>query len=234
MDWRVKKKKKEQTRSLMLSVFSWGCKNMQRLLAPEQIESGQEDKALRRQITLHVSFNPSIYVSSAQVRIFPYLIGRESAFADNLKWMACANKGLGLFDKHFSRQLPIRASRTFWCGVSRRDMRLRMYRVCVVWLCVCVCVCVTCVSMCVCAGSDSFCQEAMKWHLGGVRGQSSLIPLPVRVSPPWLLAADGSHVSTLRMSALWKGKSQPGKQITEWLRGDEPQTSFPIQTPTVG
>ncbi|KAK3512976.1 hypothetical protein QTP70_033865 [Hemibagrus guttatus] len=27
-----------------------------------------------------------------KVRIFPYLIGRESAFADNLKWMACANK----------------------------------------------------------------------------------------------------------------------------------------------
>lgn len=36
-------------------------------------------------------------MSSAQVRIFPYLIGRESAFADNLKWMACANKGLGFF-----------------------------------------------------------------------------------------------------------------------------------------
>ncbi|KAJ8400157.1 hypothetical protein AAFF_G00398510 [Aldrovandia affinis] len=28
-----------------------------------------------------------------KVRIFPYLIGRESAFADNLKWMACDNKG---------------------------------------------------------------------------------------------------------------------------------------------
>ncbi|KAI4895091.1 hypothetical protein NFI96_026220 [Prochilodus magdalenae] len=28
-----------------------------------------------------------------KVRIFPYLIGRESAFADNLKWMACTNKG---------------------------------------------------------------------------------------------------------------------------------------------
>ncbi|CAB1354120.1 unnamed protein product [Coregonus sp. 'balchen'] len=27
-----------------------------------------------------------------KVRIFPYLIGRESAFADNMKWMACANK----------------------------------------------------------------------------------------------------------------------------------------------
>ncbi|ELW70329.1 Voltage-dependent calcium channel subunit alpha-2/delta-3 [Tupaia chinensis] len=27
------------------------------------------------------------------VRIFTYLIGREAAFADNLKWMACANKG---------------------------------------------------------------------------------------------------------------------------------------------
>lgn len=28
-----------------------------------------------------------------QVRMFTYLIGREAAFADNLKWMACANKG---------------------------------------------------------------------------------------------------------------------------------------------
>uniref|UniRef100_A0A3B3QW02 Calcium voltage-gated channel auxiliary subunit alpha2delta 3 n=1 Tax=Paramormyrops kingsleyae TaxID=1676925 RepID=A0A3B3QW02_9TELE len=28
-----------------------------------------------------------------KVRIFPYLIGREASFADNLKWMACANKG---------------------------------------------------------------------------------------------------------------------------------------------
>lgn len=53
--------------------------------------------------------------------------------------------------------------------------------------------------------------------LGGVRGQSALIPLPVSVSPPRLLTADGSHVSALRMSALWKGKSQPGKQIIEGL-----------------
>ncbi|KAJ7403291.1 hypothetical protein BTVI_78596 [Pitangus sulphuratus] len=29
----------------------------------------------------------------SEVRIFTYLIGREAAFADNLKWMACANKG---------------------------------------------------------------------------------------------------------------------------------------------
>ncbi|XP_042195431.1 voltage-dependent calcium channel subunit alpha-2/delta-3 isoform X2 [Callorhinchus milii] len=28
-----------------------------------------------------------------KVRIFTYLIGREAAFADNLKWMACVNKG---------------------------------------------------------------------------------------------------------------------------------------------
>ncbi|XP_067854843.1 voltage-dependent calcium channel subunit alpha-2/delta-3 [Heptranchias perlo] len=28
-----------------------------------------------------------------KVRIFAYLIGREAAFSDNLKWMACANKG---------------------------------------------------------------------------------------------------------------------------------------------
>lgn len=138
-DWRVKKKKKEQKRSLMLSVFSWECKNMQRLLAPEQIESGQEDKAQRRRITLHVFFNPSIYVSSAQVRIFPYLIGRESAFADNLKWMACANKGLGLFDKHFSGQLPIRVSRTFWCGVSAARYEVEDVS-CLCGLAVCVCV----------------------------------------------------------------------------------------------
>lgn len=61
-------------------------------------------------------FNPSfsktlvIYVSFKQVRLFPYLIGRESAFADNLKWMACANKGWRPFDKHFPRQLRIRVS----------------------------------------------------------------------------------------------------------------------------
>ena len=146
---RVKKKKKDPKRSLMLSVFSWGCKNMQRLLSPEQIESGQEDKAPRRRITLHVFFfNPSIYVSSAQVRIFPYLIGRESAFADNLKWMACANKGLGLFDKRFSRQLPIRVSRTLWCGVSAvwyEDEDVS----CLCGLAVCVCVCVLHVFPCV-------------------------------------------------------------------------------------
>lgn len=87
-------------------------------------------------------------------------------------------------------------------------------------------VCVTRALVPACAGSDSFWQEAMKWHLGGVRGQSTLIPLPVRVSPPWLLAADGSHVSTLRMSALWKGKSQPGKQITQGLWGQKHPSLF--------
>ncbi|KAK2091303.1 hypothetical protein P7K49_030587 [Saguinus oedipus] len=35
----------------------------------------------------------AVHLSSFQVRIFTYLIGREAAFADNLKWMACANKG---------------------------------------------------------------------------------------------------------------------------------------------
>lgn len=48
-------------------------------------ESGQ-DPSLKLSIVISVTI--------AQVRIFPYLIGRESAFADNLKWMACANKGL--------------------------------------------------------------------------------------------------------------------------------------------
>lgn len=87
--------------------------------APNSTESGQEDKALRRQMALHVSFNLSISevdVSSAQVRIFPYLIGRESAFADNLKWMACANKGLRHSDKHLSRRRCVSVERTMmWC-----------------------------------------------------------------------------------------------------------------------
>lgn len=113
----------------------------------------------------------------------------------------------------------------------RHDMRLKMCRVCVVWLCVCVCY--VCFHVCMC-WLRLFLPRGNEVALGRVRGQSALIPLPVRVSPPWLLAADGSHVSTLWMSALWKGKSQPGKQITERLWGDEPQTSFPIQTPTVG
>lgn len=81
----------------------------------EPIESEQEDEVQSHHFACLYFYylNPSIfetvdiYVSSAQVRIFPYLIGRESAFADNLKWMACANKGLGLFDKHFPRLLHI-------------------------------------------------------------------------------------------------------------------------------
>ena len=28
-----------------------------------------------------------------QVRVFTYLIGREMTFADNVKWIACNNKG---------------------------------------------------------------------------------------------------------------------------------------------
>lgn len=51
--------------------------------------------------TIHIQILKHLFIAqiklfsfSPQVRIFPYLIGRESAFADNLKWMACANKGL--------------------------------------------------------------------------------------------------------------------------------------------
>lgn len=29
-----------------------------------------------------------------QVRVFTYLIGREMTFADNVKWIACNNKGI--------------------------------------------------------------------------------------------------------------------------------------------
>ena len=30
---------------------------------------------------------------SLQVRVFTYLIGREMTFAENVKWIACNNKG---------------------------------------------------------------------------------------------------------------------------------------------
>ncbi|KFO25179.1 Voltage-dependent calcium channel subunit alpha-2/delta-3 [Fukomys damarensis] len=43
-----------------------------------------------------LSFRPFLLllsITGVEVRIFTYLIGREAAFADNLKWMACANKG---------------------------------------------------------------------------------------------------------------------------------------------
>lgn len=122
-----------------------------------QIESGQEDKALRRQITLHVfyvacfpsiSVTVNIYVFSAQVRIFPYLIGRESAFADNLKWMACANKGWRLFDKHFSRELCDWVWNTVWCAVSVEWcdwLGWGCVGIHVVWPCLCMLLVFSCV-----------------------------------------------------------------------------------------
>lgn len=33
--------------------------------------------------------------SPTQVRVFTYLIGREMTFAENVKWIACNNKGKG-------------------------------------------------------------------------------------------------------------------------------------------
>lgn len=106
-----------------------------------------------------------------------------------------------------------------WCGV---DVKLKVR----VYVCVCLCgsaVCAWCVCVCmrVCAHwIRLFLPRGNEVALGGVRGQSALIPLPVRVSPPRLLTADGSHVSALQMSARWKGKSQPGKHITKWPWGD--------------
>lgn len=139
-------------------------------------------------------------VSSVQVRIFPYLIGRESAFADNLKWMACANKGLW----HFGDILKTAPYQSWvdpvynfpWCVVYVMCGCMWMF-----WL-------------------PLFLPKGNEVALGGVRGQSALIPLPVRVCPPQLRTPDGSHVSVLRMSALWKPKSQPGKHNTEGLWGD--------------
>lgn len=83
------------------------------------------------------------------MRIFPYLIGRESAFADNLKWMACANKGLGLFDKHFMKTALCQNVEydIMWCFCEEED---------VCGLAVFVYIMCFCVHAWVCTGSDSF------------------------------------------------------------------------------
>ncbi|KAF3705112.1 Voltage-dependent calcium channel subunit alpha-2/delta-4 [Channa argus] len=38
-----------------------------------------------------------------RVRVFTYLIGREMTFAENVKWIACNNKGESFFWFHFLR-----------------------------------------------------------------------------------------------------------------------------------
>lgn len=79
-----------------------------------------------------------------------------------------------------------------------------------------VCACVSvCASPCVtaCAGSGPFCQEAMKWHLGGVGGQSALIPLPVSVCLLaarcwWLPRVSALDECPLEGKGFWNGKTQ--------------------------
>lgn len=74
-------------------------------------------------------------------------------------------------------------------------------------------------------GSSAFCREAMKWRSGGFRGHPALILLPVRTSPPRLLAADGSHVPALRMSARWK------ENISQITTGRPIHSPHPPRTP---
>lgn len=125
---------------------------------------------------------------SAQVRIFPYLIGRESAFADNLKWMACANKGLGfslvflffLFfnvceDVHFFVSYPLLA----------RTHQLKR-----------------------------FLPRGNEVALGGVQRSSCSNPSSCQNVPHPHHRPPSSFVPALRMNARWKGNSRAGKHIT--------------------
>lgn len=141
-----------------------------------------------------------IHVSFAQVRIFPYLIGRESAFADNLKWMACANKGLGLFDKHLTRQLCVRVHVFLWSCVVWLGMYISHF------VHLCVYMCMYCITL--------FLPRGTEVALGGVQRSICSNPSSCQCLPLWLLTPDGSHVSTLCMSGGWKGNSQVGKHIT--------------------
>lgn len=134
------------------------------VLHQRQIESGQEDKVLRTRIL------PSLTsMCPLQVRIFPYLIGRESAFADNLKWMACANKGSGHFDKLLWRHPCVIRLKTVWCGVlcDVKD--------------VCGCVCVL-----AWAGSDS---SERRWSGTWRQGHRSIRSNPSSCQSVFPLAA---------------------------------------------
>lgn len=140
---------------------------------------------------------------SAQVRIFPYLIGRESAFADNLKWMACANKGLG-FSLVF-------LSFIFFLNVCE-DVRFFFF-----------------VSKSVLAHTHQlkrFPPRGNEVALRGVQRSSRSNPsscqnIPHHHHPP------GSHVPALRMNACWKGNSRAGKHITARLRETHTPPTLP-------
>lgn len=41
----------------------------------------------------HSAYTHLCTILSLQVRVFTYLIGREMTFAENVKWIACNNKG---------------------------------------------------------------------------------------------------------------------------------------------
>lgn len=154
-------------------------------------------------------------MSFAQVRIFPYLIGRESAFADNLKWMACANKGWKRF---------------LW-STLQLGFTLEL------WGDVCGCLpplCVICISVCMLAVAQTL-SSKKQWSvtLGGVRGQSALIPLLVIAYLSaalcwWLL-----HVNSLDECPL-TGKVTARKTdrrgVAEW-QGPTPPP--PPKSPTV-
>ncbi|TRY94898.1 hypothetical protein DNTS_032995 [Danionella cerebrum] len=61
-----------------------------------------------------------------KVRIFPYLIGRESAFADNLKWMACANKAR-LWRLHSADHSHVPTSCMSTHGMRRRSQHTQTH-----------------------------------------------------------------------------------------------------------
>lgn len=175
-----------------LQVFPHGgVKTCSFLLFRSQIESGKEDYILSRHIVFVFLIPPSIKLLASMCPLhrcaysLTWLDGSLHLLITSNGWLV-PTKVWGFLINSFCLCFCMNGCGCIW--VVRTYMWVLRVSVCV--------------HACPCAGSDSFCQEAVKWHLGGVRGRSALIPLPVRVSPSWLLTADGSHVSTLHECPL--------------------------------
>lgn len=170
MSWKKGKEWKERAgKATWCSVFPHeDVKTCSYFLHQSQIESGQEDKVLRRRITLHVFLiPPSLKLSTSMCPLhrceysLTWLDESLHSLITSNGWLV-PTKVWGFLintsqDSFVSDVVLLWSNMIGWGCVGIR----------VVWPCMCMLRVFSCVHACVCAGSDPFCQEAMKWHLGG-------------------------------------------------------------------
>lgn len=141
------------------------------ILFQSQIESGQEDEVLRRHITLHVFLIlPSLKLLTSMCPL-PRCAYSLTWLGESLRSLITSNGWLVptkvwdfLINTFRDSSVSECWTGLMWCFCAPlwevEDVWVATWFGCI--MCVCVCI-----HACVCAGSDSFCQEVMKWHLGG-------------------------------------------------------------------